>query len=459
MLNRRLRLRSQRAAGGPRRPRSLHLAITVLFLFAQLTPVLAAAEALIYVARPHRADFVVVDREAETTLLAVPTGEKPSFIVVEPAGRFAYAGGPATDTVVLRTLDNKPNGQVSRGNSAIRSATDVVFHPAAPIAYVATPDTLYQVDTQSHEVIANVSGNFGELVLMADLGILVTLVNGDVGLFEASDLSPFAAGSDNGLPDQVIDMAASEDGFLYLLAGPNLYRSALEYQVVQPGMPPLFGRIEQMPISSPMDHLETLDAGRVALAGDDTVILIEYFSCGSGTGGCNPPSTPVEVDVSDLEGVSGLRRSADGGEVYAVGRRDLAVIDTASGEYLTRFRVWSGGGTLAGIAVLPTVESCSARSTSLTALSQELRTLDTSSQTIGKLVSQLKKVGTSLAGGDVPTARLDMKNFISSAVWRSNLDPRVANSVAHDEISSVLCGAGNLLARMRPQCTVGICNF
>ena len=151
-----------------------------------------------------------------------------------------------------------------------------------------------------------------------------------------------------------------------------------------------------------------------------------------------------------VEQLQDMQLLPDESELYVIGRRAIAGVDTSDDTLTGDFRMVSGGEYLGHVAFGAPAATCVARSTSIAALKMEIKHLDTGAETVRLMQGKIDKARNDLRNGNTIGARYALDALIGRAVWRSSLaqgDPELLSS---EDAASIICAAGNLIGRLAP---------
>lgn len=457
-----------------------------LLLCLFMVSVVSHAEPLGYVARPDRSDLGVVDTLSHTVLGSIPLNAIPYFVEVSPDGQFAYVGLEGDPMVVVNTFDASiAEIDIGKGDSrSIRDVRAVVFDPDEPIAYLANGmGQVVIIDTLNHQVVDILAafGDFEQLVLSPDRDFLVGRDRGRVIVIDIESGSRAET-------DEIgaIDLAMLGSNLIGVLTRFEY----LELGVIKNTHPQsgsilsIYARLEPTQRISVDNFRGILDADSflrsnseykqiefgqtpptVYLGFEQGVIAIfcpeNQADCSLGSLGQRQSIYDIsEVDLRDLEvseqrrdfgGMSDLKLTPDQSQVYAVGRRTLAMIDSVDTTLIEAIAVWPGNrgsGALGNISFGVAVEPCTAEASSIAALRQRVSLLDTDDDSLSLLLGKINTAANKLKNGKVIGGRNNFKAFIDAVVWRSNIAPSDTRHVKPGDASGLICDAANLLARL-----------
>ncbi len=94
---------------------------------------------------------------------------------------------------------------------------------------------------------------------------------------------------------------------------------------------------------------------------------------------------------------------------------------------------------------VPEPPFCFSTVTTVDDLKAEVDALDTSTNTINTLTATVDKVQESLDTGNNEKARIQIRNFISEVINRSNLKETNSQRIPLGEANGLICGAANVL--------------
>lgn len=461
----------------------------LILLIWFITPTISFSEPLGYIARPDRQDIGVFDTMSNTVLESIALNAPVTVVKVHPSGEFAYVGLEEAPMRVLKTLDGKFDEINSTPGDALE-VIDIVFDAARSRAYAATIfGEITVIDTENHTIIDqwNAQVAVAELALSTDLGWLIIRSEYAPGLVmidttTGERFEPYLASAgnrelrDSFLVNPVKDITIGVDGRLYVLddytiAVFSLERLEYEYEYIRfemnfDGAGSIGDLINDDIGSTEIRSFEVNPTEQIIYLGYDYGVFVPKCFDNSARDGSSPIScydrhadSSPHVDVTsidmtnfrsgrNLEEIRDIQLTPDGKTLYVVGRRVVVVVDTATLEVTHNVNIQAGGGSLGKMSLAKPVEGCAPGATSVNGLYAEAYFLDAQSEATDKLKGKIKTLRKKLANDDIIGGRYALKGLINVVTWYSALPPEDARHIKPVDASSLICAAGNLLARL-----------
>jgi len=451
------------------------------------------AEPLGYVNRPDRDDVAIFDTASKSVLAGVPLGSKPYTVKSSPDGSFAYVGLNHAPMMVIKSLDaslhNLGTNQDPKSSSeAPVDVTAIAFHPSENMAYAAGQSgSLFVIDTTSHSVVDIWYLESSALILELQIDTQNNLL---VARDAESKLLGWELSGGQPVPipivlNEILSMKIGPQGQWYFLEIDELSRLQVQYNKLEFPRPSQFlvNGASNIPIQDISEEAGNFDfplqfeisliektlflgfrRGVVALqcfdlaSNPETLVdTRNYFNCFdwsmSSNVGAHRQLTAIDLtNLPDQRGLEGemadLQYNSIHSEIYVIGRRVVAAIDTETLELTKIFKLRAGRGFLGNLSIANNSAPCTSRSNSIASLENQVRSLNTNADSVKLLTGKLKVAKRKIVDGNIISGRYALKAFIDVAVWRSNLPPSDPRHVEPESAADVICAAGNMLSRL-----------
>lgn len=458
----------------------------------------AIAEPLLYIDRPARQDVAIVDARLHRVIGGLPLAQPLRFIAPSPDGSFAYL-----------KMDGEPLKTINTISQAIRElehhdlppeilfgASNLVFNKSGTLAYVADDEGgIHEIDTHAHAVNTTVVENFPrieKMLLSLDENYLLIRTEEDV---VALHIDSGVWATTHRSRSKLRDIAQVRDGTLLVLSDREVYftRYGISYNNYE-GLIFEDGEVLALDTIYQTQHANPEQARKIQLNSSSTKLFIGYdhgisalelvcsvsadhnFELIKHHGDCfqfdpnlgtslpvNPLPPPSGMYLSELpldqylqrknrktglEGLTSLVLPPGTGELYALGKRSAAVVNTHDTTLKNAYAIAAGGGSLGSAISTQQVQACTPHATSLHGLISEIKQITTSDDTRSRLLGKANSALNHLQADDLAAARYALKGLINVIVWRSAQAPESADHITPEDASSLSCAAGNLIARI-----------